>query len=339
VPSPWSKQVVERSGRFCIGQARGRLGKETHRKEPLLIEGHCREGIAGKVCEVEPRLVPPPELHEQMHADAPENRPSRIVDREVVDRRLDLLQASLKVREQVPLQHVVRDRRVRLSTLSDNERLRDELLGLGEPALRDRDHRLCAEDEPELSWLSQLAGDAARPCQLDLGCGDVARRDVRHELVDVALHEPFVVADLVSHLEQLPPQRDEVPERVGRADRNGSSFKRIGERGGTPRLPRDLDSFPADGFTTISRMLIPKSAGQTGKEPHPKLDVALVERRQPLLEQRHEPIVATGPPPNEAPSVAGRRSGELSRTTETTSNIGRLEERLLGNRGVPCSDL
>ena len=79
-----------------------------------------------------------------------------------------------------------------------------------------------------------------------------------------------------------------------------AAVERVGERSGVSGAAGELDRLPAQPVAAIARRLVAKRPGEPGEQPGPQLDVVVGERGQPLLEQRHEPIVAPGPRPDDA---------------------------------------
>ena len=67
----------------------------------------------------------------------------------------------------------MRHRRIRQRALADRKGLRNQLLGLGEPARGQRKQPPRGLELPELCGLSKIPGDIAQLLQLELGFADV----------------------------------------------------------------------------------------------------------------------------------------------------------------------
>ena len=123
------------------------------------------------------------------------------------------------------------------------------------------------------------------------------RLELRDEPVQVPVHDPLRIADPLGHLAELAAEREALGDRVGGDDGGGAAVERVGERGGVPRPPGELDRLAAQRVAALARVLVAERSREAGEQPDPKLDVLLAERGEPLLEQRHEPIVVARPAP------------------------------------------
>ena len=156
------------------------------------------------------------------------------------------------MRERVSLEPVDGDCCRRLRALAKRQGLVGELLGLAELARRQRHHRPRSVRLPELSGDSQPVGDGARCVEIHLDSADVSHLELSHDAVEVRLHDPLGVADRVSHLEQLAPERESLGNRSRGDDGGCAAVERVGERRGVSRAPRKFDRLSAQPVAAIT---------------------------------------------------------------------------------------
>jgi hypothetical protein len=89
--------------------------------------------------------------------------------------------------------------------------------------------------------------------------------------------------------------------------------ERVGEHIGVARSAGELDRLAAERVAAIARAFVAKRTRETGEQPGPELQVVVWQRGQPLLQERHEPIVRPGAHPDDPSGVAGGRSRKLAR--------------------------
>ena len=102
-----------------------------------------------------------------------------------------------------------------------------------------------------------------------------------------------------------------------------------------PLAPSDLERLSAQRVAARARGLVAERPREAREQSGPELDVLLGERRESLLEQRHEPIIAPGSDVHVLACVAPRRAGELAAQADAARDPGGIEEGLLGCRSVP----
>jgi hypothetical protein len=114
------------------------------------------------------------------------------------------------------------------------------------------------------------------------------------------------------HLAQLAAEREAFRERIGGDDGVSAAGEGVGEDIGVSRSAGELDGLPAQRVAAIPRALVAKRPRETGQKSGPELQIALWQRGQPFLEQRHEPIVGPGAHPDDPPPVAGGCAREFA---------------------------
>src|SRR4051794_35155100 len=157
--------------------------------------------------------------------------------------------------------------------------------------------------------------------------------------MEVPVQQPQRVAGPRGHLAELAGEGEAFDDRVRGDDDGNAAVERVRERGGVFRAAGELDRLLAQRVAAIARGFVAQRRGETGEQDDPKLDVLLGERIQSLLEQRHEPIVASGPEIRVLARVARRGAGKLSRQAESSRDAGRVEESALRGPDVPRTRL
>ena len=84
-----------------------------------------------------------------------------------------------------------------LGPLADCERLRDQLLGLLEPAFHEREHRSTCAHVPLLCGLAKLASERVQRLELDLDAGTIAEDPKAVEAVVVPGEDLLLVATAI----------------------------------------------------------------------------------------------------------------------------------------------
>src|SRR2546421_8492042 len=120
-----------------------------------------------------------------MSERAAEGGASWILGDQRADRRLDLLELVPELAEGVPLEPVGGEGSFRLRAFAERQGLLDELLALGEPARRQRQHRAPSVYLPELSGLSELVGNACECVETGLQFADLSDHYLPDEPVQV----------------------------------------------------------------------------------------------------------------------------------------------------------
>src|SRR5438105_434249 len=104
-----------------------------------------------------------------MSQRAAKDGPGGVVGDEPADRTLGLLDPSAEIAERVALEVVDGDREPGHRALADLQSPRAQLFAVGELAGRESEHRLAADDLPEMRCLSQPLRQVTR-------CGQVVVR-------------------------------------------------------------------------------------------------------------------------------------------------------------------
>lgn len=155
----------------------------------------------------------------------------------------------------------------------------------------------------------------------------------------MARHDALPVADPIGQSAQLAAQVEALRNRVGAEDGGGAAVERVRERSRVFHTAGEFDRPPAQMVAAIARWLVAQRPGQTGEKPGPQLDVLFAEGSQALLEEWHEPIVVSGPRPDESPTVARCRGGKLARQADSAGDGGSVKECPLGTGSVASSRL
>ncbi len=178
--------------------------------------------------------------------------------------------------------------------------------------------------------------------RLDIGGGshEVALLQQGHEPQHVPPDDPLRVAAPRGDVAQLAAER-----RGSRPSCPGRGSRRPGRRARTPArraagAAGELDALRRLSASLRARDGSPRSApGEPREQPGAELDVLVAERGEPLLEQRHEPLVVAGPRPDDPPAVTGRGAGELVRQAERAARCRpRRGRRVLAAGVFPARD-
>ena len=138
-----------------------------------------------------------------------------------------------------------RNREVGFGAFAEREDLRNEVVGLREPAGRECPGRPCGLDLPEVRGLLELLCDALHCSQAVLEPADVAQHQLDDEPVQVAVHETLGVSDAFGHLEELRRYERALCERVGGDDRRNTAVQRVSQSCRVSGAARQLDRLAA----------------------------------------------------------------------------------------------
>ena len=317
------------------------LGQEGDGAEPRLVEVQGAEPVGRQRGDARARLGIVPELGENVHVRAPADRiGARVLLRRRTQVLLDLGQAPLEPTQDDELEQVADDGIPAHRFMPDAQRLVDPRLGVAERALEQRLHRPALGEEPVLRRLAEPRGE--RRHRVDIGCraGDIAELQPPCRAVLVGLDRPLELRGARGDLDQLAGELHLPGRVVGRMVRRDVAVEGVRERRGIAETPRRLqrlarDRAPARGVVRVAQ----GATAEPREQADAQLAVALADRLERSLEQRHEIGVVARDAPDEPPAVAERRAGELLAQAERLGKLRRLAVRLLRRRRVALARL
>ena len=163
------------------------LGQQPRPDEPLLVEREGGERVAGEVVERRARRLRIAGRQLDVGQDAAPDRVRGVLGGGPPHELRDLVEPALRAPEHVQLEPVGDLGVPALGALAERAGVRDELPGLVEAALEQRDEGVVHGDEPRLRGLAQLARDPRHLREVRPRARQVAELDARVG----ALLEPF----------------------------------------------------------------------------------------------------------------------------------------------------
>ena len=158
-----------------------------------------------------------------------------------------------------------------------------------------------------MARLAQLLGDTGQHVEVRSASPRFPATTLAMNRFMPTVHDLVAVPRPRGHLDQLGAEREALLDRVGSDEGVGAGVERVGERGVVSARRASSTASSLSRVATLARGLVAQRSREAGEQPDPELDVVVGERREPLLEQRHEPIVA----PGALEQVSGRRSRPL----------------------------
>ena len=199
----------------------------------------------------------------QERKDAAEHRARGMRTDQVMHGRPRLLEPAAKVAERVPLETEDGAGHLGDGRLAQREGCGDELFRIGQPSLRERQHRLCRPNLEELHGLFELLGDPARCREILGGLRHVPNEDVRHEAIPVPGHEPLAVANPHRHAAEFAAEREALRDRVGSNDRAYAPVERERQGRVVSGPPRELHRLGAQAVAAVARVVVPQRSRES----------------------------------------------------------------------------
>ena len=156
----------------------------------------------------------------RIREQAGENRVG--VGGKLLERPTDLLEPALFAQERDALGDGALLDLSRVALLAQPVRLFDELLGLVEPALEQRQLRLVHGNVPRVRGDTELLGEAPRRVELGTDARDVAPREVQLEEQGMRRHSQLAVTGGLDELDDLVREREELLQVVRAPQRNAA---------------------------------------------------------------------------------------------------------------------
>src|SRR5262245_20905315 len=118
-----------------------RFGEETEADVPFLVEREVGETVHGQRVQLDASLIDRAKLGQHVRQNAAPDRIGGVVFRGTADKLVDLFDPPLLTAKDVELKSVVNGCVPALTALAEGTRLADQLLGLSEPSLEQRQNR------------------------------------------------------------------------------------------------------------------------------------------------------------------------------------------------------
>ena len=178
--------------------------------------------------------------------------------------------APLLATKEIELKDVRRPRRPGLGSLSERPRLGDELLGLVEPSLEQREQTAIHGHHPALGGLAELVCESAHCFEVGAGRLDVGQLDQRLERDFVTLDGAFEISGPEGSLDELLRALQLGEREIGRMVAVDVSEQPVGECRRILESPRHRQRLGAQSPSprSVSGRISERAAGEAGEQPN-----------------------------------------------------------------------